>query len=387
MAKGSTTWKRVTLGDVAINSTAATKDHVSDGYTRYIIGKHIPEDGRVTSWNPVGDAEFGSRIRTMVQAGDVICTTRGPKLKVAVADFDCLSAHTNFILRPKSPTTFLPAILEAVVRSDGFQDHLRKHFRGSTNLFVNWSDAAQYEFALPPLEEQRRMATVLRARCDLVDRYADLAGSLSATRRALGKQFFISAPEGSHSTVGNFADVRNGTTPRRNVDAYWSGTIPWLPTGKVNERRITAADEFITEKALKECSLGGLLPAGTCLVAMIGEGITRGKVARLELPACINQNFAGVVPGPKVDSWYLFYYLESHYESLRRWSQGTNQQALNCALVRAFPIRVPGLSRQREIAAALREIDERGSRAAARLDEARAQLRQFSANLLSRGQA
>ena len=154
---------RVKLGDVAINSTAATKDYKSDGYTRYIIGKHIPEDGRVNTSNPVGDAEFGSRIRTMVKAGDVICTTRGPKLKVAVATFGCLSAHTNFILRPKDPTTLLPGILEAVVRSDGFQDHLRKHFRGSTNLFVNWSDAAKYEFWLPPIEEQRRLSALLEA--------------------------------------------------------------------------------------------------------------------------------------------------------------------------------------------------------------------------------
>jgi type I restriction enzyme, S subunit len=167
MANPRASWKRVKLGDVAINSTAATKDYASDGYTRYIIGKHIPEHGRVTTWNPVGDAEFGSRIRTMVQEGDVICTTRGPKLKVAVADFDCLSAHTNFILRPKAPTTLCPAILEAVIRSDGFQDHLRKHFRGSTNLFVNWSDAAQYQFALPPLEEQRRLVEVLGAAAKL----------------------------------------------------------------------------------------------------------------------------------------------------------------------------------------------------------------------------
>jgi type I restriction enzyme, S subunit len=157
-------WKRVKLGEVAINSTAATKDHEADGFTRYIIGKHIPDDGgRITTWNPVGDAEFGSRIRTVVAAGDVICTTRGPKLKVAVAEFDCLSAHTNFVLRPKDPTTFLPGILEAVVRSDRFQEHLRKHFRGSTNLFVNWSDAAQFEFALPKLEEQRRLSELLEA--------------------------------------------------------------------------------------------------------------------------------------------------------------------------------------------------------------------------------
>jgi hypothetical protein len=78
-------------------------------------------------------------------------------------EFDGLAAHTNFILRTKDDRVLLQGLLEAVVRSDGFQDHLRKHFRGSTNLFVNWSDAAQYEFALPPLDEQRFILRPLHA--------------------------------------------------------------------------------------------------------------------------------------------------------------------------------------------------------------------------------
>lgn len=100
MAERKKSWQRVKLGDVVTDSTAATKDYEADGFSRYIIGKHIPEDGRISEWSPVGDGDFGSRIRTIVRAGDVICTTRGPKLRVAVATFDCLSAHTNFILRP-----------------------------------------------------------------------------------------------------------------------------------------------------------------------------------------------------------------------------------------------------------------------------------------------
>jgi len=86
MGSPSSKWPRVKLGQVAINSTIASKDHEADEHTRYIIGKHIPEDGsRITTWNPVGDAEFGSRIRTIVRKGDVVCTSRGPKIKVAVA--------------------------------------------------------------------------------------------------------------------------------------------------------------------------------------------------------------------------------------------------------------------------------------------------------------
>jgi type I restriction enzyme S subunit len=164
MTKLSMPTTRVKFGDVAINSTTVSADPEAEGFDRYIIGKHIPEDAdRIETWGPVGDSDFGPRIRTIFQPGDVICTTRGPKLKVARVDFKGLGAHTNFYLRTADPEVLLQPYLEAVVRSNGFQQHLVNNFRGSVNLFVNWSDAAKYEFALPPLEEQRRIAELLQA--------------------------------------------------------------------------------------------------------------------------------------------------------------------------------------------------------------------------------
>lgn len=150
-------------------------------------------------------------------------------------------------------------------------------------------------------------------------------------------------------TIGDVAEVKNGTTPSRSCPDYWNGTIPWLPTGKVNERFILSSDEFITEQALAKCSLG-IIPAGSTLIAMIGQGQTRGKAARLEINSCINQNFGAVIPGSGVDSLYLFYQLDANYEQLRGWSHGTNQHALNCALIKSFRVRMPTLERQSEIA-------------------------------------
>src|SRR5438094_4314246 len=80
--------RRVRLGDVAVNSTDVSIATEAEGYERYIIGKHIPADShRVNSWNQVGDGEFGPRIRTIFRPGDVICTTRGPNLRVVTVDF------------------------------------------------------------------------------------------------------------------------------------------------------------------------------------------------------------------------------------------------------------------------------------------------------------
>ena len=167
--------------------------------------------------------------------------------------------------------------------------------------------------------------------------------------------------------MGSVAEVRNGSTPRRANNEYWKGTIPWLPTGKVNDRVIRVADEFITEKALSECPLT-LIPAGATLIAMIGEGQTRGRAAMLTINSCINQNFGAIIPGSSLDPWYLFYLLDSSYEALRNWSQGTNQHALSCGLLKNFPIPFPPLEVQRELVVQLKEIEATEQHLTARLD-------------------
>ena len=132
--------------------------------------------------------------------------------------------------------------------------------------------------------------------------------------------------------IGYLTNIENGTTPFREQDKFWTeGTIPWLTTGKVHDRIIYQADEFITEYALRLCSLH-ILPVGTVLVAMIGQGLTRGKVAYLAFQATINQNFGAILPCSSFDSKYLFHYLDFNYEYVRGSSQGSNQQALNCAV-------------------------------------------------------
>ena len=100
-----------------------------------------------------------------------------------------------------------------------------------------------------------------------------------------------------------------------------------------------------------------MFPKGSVLVAMIGQGKTRGAAALLEIDASINQNFACVLPR-KIDNQYLFYALDFSYEKLRRSSHGSNQEALNCGLVSNFPVPLPPPAIQKEVSARLRACDE-----------------------------
>jgi type I restriction enzyme S subunit len=160
------------------------------------------------------------------------------------------------------------------------------------------------------------------------------------------------------STLGEKGEVLNGTTPSRARPDYWDGAVPWLSSSKANDYQVQEPTEHITARALAECSVR-LLPVGTVIVGMIGQGKTRGMSARLEIEATINQNLGAVVPGPDLEGGFCHLYLHHHYQRLRGQGRGSNQDALNCSLLAAFPIIAPPLSEQREIAVRLKGADAR----------------------------
>lgn len=102
-------------------------------------------------------------------------------------------------------------------------------------------------------------------------------------------------PEGwGESVLGDVSRVTSGGTPSRNNNNYWGGTIPWVTTAEVDFNTITDTAEKITEEALNNSS-AKLFPKGTILMAMYGQGKTRGKVAKLGIKASTNQACAAIL--------------------------------------------------------------------------------------------
>jgi len=104
-------------------------------------------------------------------------------------------------------------------------------------------------------------------------------------------------PEGWQvKTIADVADVRSGGTPSRNNPSYWGGNIPWITTTEVQNCDIRESDvrEYITLEGLNNSS-AKLVPENTILLAMIGQGKTRGQVAVLTFQAATNQNCATIV--------------------------------------------------------------------------------------------
>ena len=157
--------------------------------------------------------------------------------------------------------------------------------------------------------------------------------------------------------LGDVAEVRNGTTPSRAETNYWQdGDVPFIKTGQVNDTLIEVPDEFITSQAV--ASAGAVVvPRGSVLIAMIGQGKTRGMTAQLRIDAAINQNFAAVFGADGDFSLDFFFTWARHnYSHIRALGQGSNQGALNCALIEGMRVPNPTLAEQQYIAAMTNSI-------------------------------
>jgi Restriction endonuclease S subunits len=162
-------------------------------------------------------------------------------------------------------------------------------------------------------------------------------------------------PEGwVWASIDQLFQVFGGATPSRRDPANWGGNIPWVSSGEVAFCRIRDTKEKITEKGYRSCSTR-VHPKGTVLLAMIGEGKTRGQAAILDIPACNNQNSAAIrVSETEIPPEYVYYYLMGRYETSRREGQGGNQPALSGERVKSFAMPLSSIDEMREIVSRLR---------------------------------
>lgn len=153
--------------------------------------------------------------------------------------------------------------------------------------------------------------------------------------------------------IGDVFPVEVGSTPSRRVSEYWNGTVNWVSSGEVHFNHIYKTEERITENGLSHASTK-VHPIGTIMLAMIGEGKTRGQAAILEIPAAHNQNTAAIlVSTTPCQPKYLYYFLQMNYENTRRVGSGNNQKALNKERVRALRFPFPSFAEQYEIVEAI----------------------------------
>ena len=181
--------------------------------------------------------------------------------------------------------------------------------------------------------------------------YKDISGDENEIKLSLPSEWI-------KVRMGDVFTVEVGSTPSRRIPEYWNGDIPWVSSGEVHFNSIFETEECITQNGLDHASTN-VHPIGTIMLAMIGEGKTRGQAAILNIPAAHNQNTAAIlVSKTPCQPKYIYYFLQMNYENTRRVGSGNNQKALNKERVRALRFPFASFEEQKII---VEEIESRFS--------------------------
>lgn len=157
-------------------------------------------------------------------------------------------------------------------------------------------------------------------------------------------------PDGwKRATLGDVAKISSGGTPDRLEPLYWGGNIPWVTTGEIQFNTITDTTEKITEAGLQNSS-AKLFPPGTLLMAMYGQGKTRGQIAKLGIEAATNQNSAAILLNHDQDPDFYFHYLASRYEDIRDFGNSGGVSHLNAGLLKLIEVLCAPYPEQRKMA-------------------------------------
>ena len=165
-------------------------------------------------------------------------------------------------------------------------------------------------------------------------------------------------PKGwQRSTLGEIARISSGGTPDRATPEYWGGEVPWVTTSEIQFNTITSTTEKITEAGLQNSS-AKRFPPGTLLMAMYGQGKTRGQVAKLGIEATTNQACAAILLQDGHETDFYFQYLSSQYEAIRELGNAGTQQNLSGGILKSVTVPVPPPAEQHRIAAILSTWDQ-----------------------------
>ena len=221
-------WKHVRFGDV-VRQSKTRVDPEADGIVRYVGGEHMDTDDlRIRRWGEVGDGYLGPAFHRHFKPGQVLYGSRRTYLrKVAVADFEGVCANTTFVVESGS-ADLRDEFLPYVMTSEPFHTFSISRSKGSTNPYINFSDLAEYEFALPPIDEQQRMVEVLGASDATREAYRCVLHEARSCLQSAAEQAF--AEPGTRweplSTV-LLESPRNGVTisPVDRETGHWGLTI------------------------------------------------------------------------------------------------------------------------------------------------------------------
>ena len=244
---------------------------------------------------------------------------------------------------------------------ESYVNELRQQAIGGVIKYIKLGNLTDALVELPKKKKKKAIVEILEKARRILDKRNEEMNALDDLIKARFVEMFGSIHESTkypYIAVKDLTDVTSGGTPSRDKTEYWdNGTIPWVKTTELQNNVLIDVDEHITEAGLAGSS-AKLVPVGTILVAMYGQGKTRGMTAYLGVEASTNQACACILPSDKVDSMFMWKYFELSYDKLRSLAQGAGQPNLNGNMIKNFQVLVPPIELQKEYVDFVNQINK-----------------------------
>jgi len=286
----------------------------------------------------------------------------------------------------------LPEFLYEIIISDRFNQQIRDFTAGSVRQNLTFDILAELEIPLPSKDIQDWLVSAYQNRLQQAEEAEAKANELEKSIESYllselgieiqkadeqkkkgvqfvrfkdvtrwGVEFILSADRKINTKyrtkkISELCKIGSGGTPSRSISSYYSGDILWVKTTEVQNEIITNTEETITEIGLENSS-AKIYPAGSLIIAMYGQGATRGRTAKLAVPASTNQACAVLyeIDGSQIDTDFLWIYIQGEYERLRALASGNNQPNLNAQMIADYEVTLPPLSVQNAIVSHINE--------------------------------
>ena len=312
--------------------------------------------------------EIGSS-KQIVQEGDVLLCKINPRInRVWIVSrytkFDLLASSEWIVVRNKIINA---KYIMWYFRSPSFREYMMSNVSGVGGSLMRAKPklVEMYPVPVPPIAEQQRIVDRIENLFSKLDEAEEKLQSVLdsfETRKAaiLHKAFMgeLSAKWREENGVlfqswkvckiKNITQIGSGGTPSRNHSSYYSGDIPWVKTGEINWNYIFDSEEKITEEAIRNSS-ARMYPPDTVLVAMYGQGLTRGRASILGIAASTNQAVCALQVSNSLMSKFLYYFFMANYWTLRERAVGGTQLNYSATMIGKWEINLPTIPEQEEI--------------------------------------
>jgi type I restriction enzyme, S subunit len=371
------TWKRVAFGDVVANRNVTVKNPASEGIERVIAMEHLnPGELKITRCGSLDDGTtFTKRVRT---GQTLFGKRRAYQRKAAYAEFDAICS-SDILVFEADGNHLLPEFLPFLVQSSGFYDHALGTSAGSLSPRTNWHDLANYEFDLPPIGEQQRIADLLWAAEHESRAVSQL---LAAAERALRAQRCELLSLGEVAKASDVFDIELG---RQRHPKYQTGInpVPYMRSANIKRGVISTEDVLTMDFTPTDIKHFGLTKGDVLVTEGCGSPLELGAPARwldeIEGPVCFQKTLLRYRPRTTDPDWLWqwaqFAFDEGHF---RDKASGTGILHITQKRAREMLVRVPDRGTQRRVARLLGSFDEARAQVELRLESTKALARSLS---------